>query len=98
MGWRIDRFGEQCQAPSRREAAFILTSATVMDSPAMSFLPTMRLLLPGLSGLLPEISRFLESATCVTEVLSGETALPIMVRCMFPPNTQSRHFLRRFRT
>ena len=36
-------------------------------------------------------SRFLGSVICATGRLSDETMLPIMVRCVFPPNTQSRH-------
>ena len=69
--------------------SLILSNTTVMDSPAMSFSPTIRLLLPGFIGPLPKTSHFLGDAMCLPEELSGETALPIMVRCMFPPNTRN---------
>ena len=36
-------------------------------------------------------SRFLGHAACLPEGFLVETMLPIMVRCVYPPNTQSRH-------
>ena len=71
-GWDGGSIGLEDNARPRADErppsfSLILSSATVMDSPAMSFLPTIRLLLPGFSGRLPETSRFLGSATCITE-------------------------------
>ena len=74
--------------------SLILSIATATDSPAMSFLLTIRLPSPGFIGSSPTKSRFSGDRLCVTEVSSGEIALHIMVRCISPPDTQSRHLLR----
>ena len=36
-------------------------------------------------------SRFLGSITLTSEIIPGERTYPVMVRCVYPPNTQSRH-------
>lgn len=36
-------------------------------------------------------SRFLGSVTYTSDILPGETTYQVMVRCVYPPNTQSRH-------
>ena len=45
----------------------------------------------GFIGPLPNTSRFLGDGMYVSGGLSTDATLPIMVRCVYPKNTQSRH-------
>ena len=46
---------------------------------------------PGFVGPSPINSRFLGDIPYISETSSTDTAFPIMVRCVYPPDTQSRH-------
>ena len=57
----------------------------------VDYLASRDTLSPDFIGPHANTSRFIGNATCLPEGHLDETVLDIMVRCVFPPNTQARH-------